>query len=169
MSVLKILKYPNPRLKIKAKPVEKITDELRKTIADMFETMHQDNGGGLAATQVDVHLRIFTMDASGSGSKPEVFINPVILEKEGEIKEVEGCLSFPGVEVVVKRAKKIKVQAMDIDGNTFTRVYEDDYACRCVQHEIDHLDGIIFFDRLSPLKRKMVESKYRNSLKKKVK
>ena len=105
------------------------------------------------------------MDASGSQNSPEVFINPVILEKEGTIKEVEGCLSFPGVEVTVERYKKVKLQAMNEHGETFIREYEDNYACRCVQHEIDHLDGITFFDRISPLKRKMAAKKYQSYIK----
>ena len=161
MSVLKILKHPDPRLKIKAKKVKEITEEIQQNISDMIETMYHDQGGGLAAIQVGLPIRIFTMDDSGTKSQPKVFINPEIIEREGTMKSIEGCLSFPGIEITVNRAKKIKVLALDRDGNEFTQEYYNDYACRCVQHEIDHLDGITFFDRLSPLKRKMIEKKYK--------
>ena len=165
MALLKVLKYPDPRLRIKAKEVEQVTPEVQKHVSDMIETMYHDQGGGLAAIQVNIPLRIFTMDFSRDKSNPQVFINPIILEREGKIKEIEGCLSFPGVEVLVERSKRIKVQAMNEHGEVFEREYIDDYPCRCVQHEIDHLDGITFFDRLSSLKRQMIEKKYRNFLK----
>ena len=160
MTKLKVLKYPHPILKTPTKPVEKITAEIKQQVADMIETMYHENGGGPAANQVGIPLRIFTMDASGTQNQPQVYINPKITQKSGEIKEVEGCLSFPGVEVIVKRAKTVTIEALDLDGNKFTKEFDNDYSARCVQHELDHLDGITFFDRLSPLKRKMVEKKY---------
>ena len=161
MSILKILKYPDPRLKIKAKEVIEINDVIKQNINGMIETMYHDNGGGLAAIQVALPIRIFTMDATSDKSNPQVFFIAVILEKEGSIKETDRCLSFPGVEVTVERAQRIKIQALDKHGNKFTEEYFNDYSCRCVQHEIDHLNGITFFDRISPLKRKMVEKKYK--------
>ena len=160
MAILKVLKHPDPRLKNKAKKVKEITEEIQQNISDMIETMYHDNGGGLAAIQVGLPIRIFTMDDSGTTAQPKVFINPEIIDRQGKMKSTEGCLSFPGIEITIERAKKVKILALDRDGNEFTEEYYDNYACRCVQHEIDHLDGIIFFDRLSPLKRKMIEKKY---------
>jgi peptide deformylase len=161
MTILTVLEYPDPRLKIKAKPVSTVDAETQQQLKDMIETMYHDHGGGLAATQVAIEKRMFVMDASSAHNNPQCFINPEIIERDGEIIEEEGCLSFPGVVATVKRARHIKVRALDFDGKPFEAVYDGDYSARCVQHEIDHLDGIVYFDRLSPLKRKMVEKKFK--------
>ena len=162
MAKLDILKYPHPFLKQKVQPVavEAINDQLRQTIADMFETMYDDHGGGLAATQVGLDMRLFIMDGSENKDKKFVAINPCIIERKGELYEEEGCLSFPGVSAKVKRAEWVKMRAL----NEFGEEYElecDGYHGRCIQHEIDHLDGITYFDHLSALKRKMIEKKYK--------
>ncbi|WP_116963400.1 peptide deformylase [Fastidiosibacter lacustris] len=162
MAKLEILKYPHPFLKKRANPVsiDKIDNYLRITIANMFETMYENHGGGLAATQVGLNMRLFIMDGSENKDQKFVAINPEIIERKGEIYEEEGCLSFPGVSAKVKRAAWIKMRAL----NEFGEMYElecDGYHGRCIQHEIDHLDGITYFDHLSPLKRQMIEKKYK--------
>lgn len=162
MAKLTVLTYPHPFLKQKADPVAigAINDELRQTIADMFETMYAEHGGGLAATQVGLNMRLFIMDGSENKDQTIVAINPEIIERKGEIDDEEGCLSFPGVSAKVKRAEWIKMRAL----NEFGKEYEmecDGYHGRCIQHEIDHLDGITYFDHLSVLKRKMIEKKYK--------
>ncbi|WP_440616116.1 peptide deformylase [Cysteiniphilum sp. 6C5] len=162
MARLTVLKYPHPFLKQKADPVaiDAINDDLRQTIADMFETMYVEHGGGLAATQVGLNMRLFIMDGSENKDQKIVAINPEIIERKGEIDDEEGCLSFPGVSAKVKRAEWVKMRAL----NEFGEAYEmecDGYHGRCIQHEIDHLDGITYFDHLSALKRKMIEKKYK--------
>ncbi len=161
MSILTVLEYPDPRLKIKAKPVATVDKATQQQLKDMIETMYHDHGGGLAATQVAIEKRMFVMDASPEHNQPQCFVNPEIIEREGEIIEEEGCLSFPGVTATVKRSRRIKVKALNIEGKPFEVEYDGDYSARCVQHEIDHLDGIVYFDHLSPLKRKMVEKKFK--------
>ncbi|WP_119344785.1 peptide deformylase [Facilibium subflavum] len=161
MAKLEVLKYPHPFLKKKADPIvpSAIDDALRQTIQDMFETMYAEKGGGLAATQVGLNMRLFIMDASENKDQKIVAINPEILECKGEIDDEEGCLSFPGVSAKVKRAQWVKMRAL----NEFGEEYEletDGYLGRCIQHELDHLNGITYFDHLSPLKRKMIEKKY---------
>ncbi|WP_440683321.1 peptide deformylase [Cysteiniphilum halobium] len=162
MARLTVLKYPHPFLKQKADPlpIDAIDDVLRQTIADMFETMYAEHGGGLAATQVGLNMRLFIMDGSENKDQKTVAINPEIIEQKGEIDDEEGCLSFPGVSAKVKRAEWVKMRAL----NEFGEEYEmecDGYHGRCIQHEIDHLDGITYFDHLSSLKRKMIEKKYK--------
>ena len=160
MSVLTVLEYPDPILLEKTEPVTEFNAELQTMIDDMIETMYHDHGGGLAANQVGIQKRLFVMDASSDRSQLRVFINPEIIERDGEVNVEEGCLSFPGVSVKVKRARYIKVRAQDREGNPFECEFDDGcYAARCVQHESDHLDGVTFFDYLKPLKRQMMEKK----------
>ncbi len=159
MAILEIVEYPDPRLKIVAKPVEQVDAALQQILDDMLETMYHDHGGGLAATQVAIDKRIFVMDASADRSAVRFFINPEIVEQSGEIEEVEGCLSFPGVSAKIKRSAYVKMRALDYDGKPFEVEYENNYEARCVQHELDHLNGITFFDHLKPLKRQMLEKK----------
>lgn len=156
--LLEIKKYPDPLLKEKCKPVEEITPEIKTLIQNMFVTMYQDGGVGLSANQVGFTYRIFVMDTSNSGQKRRVFINPTIV-KTGEIDRCkEGCLSFPGVFAYVKRPKTITVKALDKEGKEFEIDLQGIDAV-CVQHEIDHLDGITFYDHLSPLQKTMLKKK----------
>ncbi|MFZ9034893.1 MAG: peptide deformylase [Francisellaceae bacterium] len=166
MALLDVLKYPHPFLKKMAKAVElnEINDALRQTIADMFETMYANNGGGLAATQVGIGKRFFIMDGSENKDEKIVVINPEIIEKKGEIYEEEGCLSFPGVYAKVRRAEWVKLQALNEQGASFI-IETDGYLGRCIQHELDHLNGVTFFDHLSPVKRQMIEKKYKKYMK----
>lgn len=158
MAKLTILEFPDPRLRTRAKPVEQVDDGLRRLIDDMFETMYDAPGIGLAATQVDVHRRLLVLDVSEDKSRPMVFINPEILESRGVQTCQEGCLSLPGVYADVKRAEHIRVRALDRDGQTFELEAEGLLAV-CIQHEIDHLEGKVFTDHLSPIKREMVKKK----------
>lgn len=158
MTKLTILEYPDERLRTMAQPIAEVDDALRATIDDMFETMYDASGVGLAATQVDVHRRLFIADCSDDQSEPLVFINPEITEKSGEFANEEGCLSFPGVYAKVERASNIKVQAQDRHGETFTLSAEGLLAI-CIQHELDHLNGKLFVDYLSPLKRDRIRKK----------
>ena len=163
MAVLTVLEFPDPRLKLTAKPVLAVDAETQQQLTDMLETMYQDHGGGLAATQVAINKRMFVMDDSADHSHPLYFINPEILEKEGELFEEEGCLSFPGVSAKVQRYRRVRVKALDFHGAPLDIVYDGDYCSRCVQHEIDHLNGVVYFDHLSPLKRQMLEKKLKKS------
>lgn len=158
MAEMTILKYPDERLRTVAKPVESVDDALRQVIDDMFETMYGSQGVGLAATQVNVHKRLFIADCSENGNEPLVFINPVITERDGIYENEEGCLSFPNVYAKVERAGKIKVRALDREGEIFEREAEGLLAI-CIQHEIDHLNGKLFVDYLSPLKRDRIRKK----------
>ncbi|QIV95200.1 peptide deformylase [Allofrancisella frigidaquae] len=161
---LQILKYPHPVLKEIAKEVSKdeINDELRATFSEMRQLMTQAGGVGLAAIQVGIKKRFFIMVDDLESPKPNVIavINPQIIEKDGEIIDEEGCLSFPGVSAKVKRANTIKVQALNEFGQDMV-IIKEGFLARCVQHEIDHLNGITFFDHLGPLKRQMIEKKYK--------
>ena len=163
MAILTVLEYPDPRLRNKAKPVQAVDAQTQQQLKDMIETMYHDHGGGLAAIQVAIDKRMFVMDASPEHNQPQCFVNPEIIERDGEIIEEEGCLSFPGVTAKVKRARRVKVRALDIQGKAFEVEYDGTYEARCVQHEIDHLDGIVYFDRLSELKRAMMEKKYKKA------
>lgn len=165
MALLKVLKYPDPFLRTNAKPVEKVDESVQKELDDMMETMYEDNGVGLAATQVGIDRRMFVMDCSDTRNKPLYLINPEIIEAEDEIDSEEGCLSFPGVYAVVKRKRKITVKFLDRDGNEQSETLVG-LDSRCVQHEIDHLDGKVFVDYLTPLKRKMLEKKMMKQRKK---
>lgn len=160
MALLTILHYPDERLHLKAAPVDKFDTELKQFIADMAETMYNSNGIGLAATQVNVLKRIFIMDLSKEGqpSQLTVFINPIISNKIGEVKGEEGCLSVPGIFEPVTRAEKITIDYQDIDGNKQTLTCEGLQAI-CIQHENDHLDGKVFVDYLSALKKNFIKKK----------
>lgn len=158
MAKMTVLQYPDERLRKVAQKIEKVDDNIRSVIDDMFETMYEEQGVGLAATQVDVHRRLFVADCSEDQNEPLVFINPEITEAEGHFKNDEGCLSFPGVYAKVERAEKITVTALDKNGERFSRTAEGLLAI-CIQHEIDHLDGKLFVDYLSPLKRERIRKK----------
>ena len=158
MALLDILRFPDARLRTKAKPIDEVTDELRSFIDDMFETMYNAPGIGLAATQVDFHKQLIIVDVSEDKSEPYCFINPVITEAEGEEICQEGCLSVPEYYADVSRAENIKVKALDRDGKPF-EVEADGLFAVCIQHEIDHLNGKLFVDYLSPLKQKRLRKK----------
>lgn len=158
MAILDILHFPDPRLRQRAREVDQVNDQLRQLVDDMFETMYQAPGIGLAATQVDVQKRVVVIDISEEQNQPQVFINPEILVKEGVEEMDEGCLSVPGVYERVQRAERIKVRALDRDGHSF-ELETDGLLAVCIQHEIDHLDGKLFVDYLSQLKRQRIRKK----------
>jgi peptide deformylase len=158
MAKLTILEFPDARLRTVAKPVAQVDDALRAMIDDMFETMYAAPGIGLAATQVDFHQRLLVLDVSENADHPMVFVNPEILEKDGEQVYQEGCLSVPGIYADVHRANHIRVRALDRDGKPF-EIDADGVLAVCIQHEMDHLAGKLFVDYLSPLKRDMVKKK----------
>lgn len=158
MAILPVLQFPNPKLKLVGKQIERFDDSLISIYNDMLETMYAQDGIGLAATQVDLQLRIFVLDVSEEKNDPVCFINPVIVETAGEITWEEGCLSFPGVYAHVKRHRQITVEFQDLHGAKQQRV-ADELLGICIQHEIDHLDGITFFDHLSPLKKQLLRKK----------
>ncbi len=159
MALLEILEFPDPRLRRVAKPVDAVGDDERILAQAMIETMYAARGIGLASTQVNDVRRVFVMDVSDGHNDPQVFFNPEILERDGEQVCEEGCLSIPGVTAEVQRAARVRVKALDAQGQPF-EVDLDGLAAVCIQHEIDHLDGKVFFDRLSPLKRRMMQKKY---------
>lgn len=159
MTVLNVLSFPDERLRTKAEPVAEVNDEIRTIVNDMFETMYAENGVGLAATQVDIHKRIVVMDCSEDKSAPYVLINPEITDKRGEVViNEEGCLSVPGCYAKVERHSEVTVKALDRDGNEFSLDGEELLAI-CIQHELDHLQGVLFVDYLSPLKQKRIKTK----------
>ncbi len=158
MALLPILHYPDARLRKVARPVDEVNAGIRKLIDDMFETMYDAPGIGLAATQVDVHLRLLVADVSERQNQPLVFINPELVSLEGEEQTEEGCLSVPGIYEPVKRAGRIGVRALDRDGALFEMEAEGMLAV-CIQHEIDHLDGKLFVDYLSEMKRHRIRKK----------
>ena len=158
MTRLTILEYPDPRLRTKALPVGAVDAQLRDLIDDMLETMYAAKGIGLAATQVDVHRRLLVADVSEGRDEPRVFVNPEILSSEGTETSQEGCLSVPGYYDEIERAERIRVRAQDRDGRTFEADL-DGLLAICVQHEIDHLDGKLFVDYLSEMKRQRVRKK----------
>jgi peptide deformylase len=158
MAILDILHFPDPRLRNKAKPVTQVDDRVRKLVDDMFETMYQAPGIGLAAIQVNAPLRVITIDISEERDQPLALINPEILEKDGIEEMDEGCLSVPGVYEKVRRADHIRFRALNRDGEPFEMEAEGLLAV-CVQHEIDHLDGKLFVDYLSSLKRQRIRKK----------
>ena len=160
MALLPILEYPDPRLKKVAAPVPAVTPEIRKLVADMAETMYAAPGVGLAATQVDVHKRVIVIDVSEHKDELRVFINPELLSAEGEAECEEGCLSVPGYYDKVTRAARIRVRAVNEHGETFELDAEGLLAV-CVQHEMDHLQGKVFVEYLSPLKRARLAAKLR--------
>lgn len=155
MSVLSILEFPDPRLRTRAEPVTVFDAKLKQFVADMHETMYAANGVGLAATQVNVHQRVLVADMSDERNRPLVLINAQILEKDGSQVYQEGCLSFPGLYADVTRALSVKVKAQDVDGKEIVVEAEGPLAV-CIQHEMDHLEGKVFVDYLSPLKRSLL-------------
>ena len=158
MPLLPILHYPDPRLHRKAAPVREVDDRIRRLISDMAETMYAAPGVGLAATQVNIHQRLLVADVSETHDRPQVLVNPEILSREGLAVREEGCLSVPGVFDEVERAARIKVRAQDVKGQSFELDAEGLLAV-CIQHEIDHLDGKLFVDYLSELKRQRIRKK----------
>lgn len=158
MARLTILHYPDSRLRKPALPVEIVDDGARALVADMLETMYAAPGIGLAATQVNVRKRIVVMDVSEEKNQPLVFINPTLLEREGEGEMEEGCLSVPGFYETVRRAERVRVSALDREGEPF-ELDASGLLAVCIQHEIDHLDGKLFVDYLSALKRDRIRKK----------
>lgn len=158
MAILDILRFPDPRLRISAKPVKNVDSRVVKLVDDMLETMYDAPGIGLAATQVNVAQQVIVVDISEQHDEPLVLINPEIVSLDGEEEMEEGCLSVPGVFDLVKRAERIRVRALDRNGDTFEMDMEGLLAV-CVQHEIDHLHGRLFVDYLSNLKRQRIRKK----------
>lgn len=158
MSVLHILHYPDERLRTVAKPVEKVDAEIPRIVNDMFETMYDEEGIGLAATQVDIHQRIIVIDVSESRDQRLVLINPELLEKSGETGIEEGCLSIPEQRGFVPRAEFVKIRALNEKGESF-ELDADGLLAICIQHEMDHLEGKLFVDYLSALKRQRIRQK----------
>jgi peptide deformylase len=158
MAKLEILHYPDPRLRTEAKPVAEVTDKIRQLVDDMFETMYDAPGIGLAATQVNVHQQIIVIDVSEEHDQPLCLINPMILRAEGDEETEEGCLSVPGVYDTVRRAEKIEVRALGRDGKPF-ELEADGLLAVCIQHEMDHLKGKLFVDYLSSLKKQRIRKK----------
>ena len=159
MAILNILEFPDPRLRTIAKAVERVDDDLRQLIDDMFETMYDAPGIGLAATQVNVHKRLVVMDLSEDKNEPLVFINPELESLTDEVDQYqEGCLSVPGFYENVDRPQKVKIKALDRNGQPFELIAEGLLAV-CIQHECDHLNGKLFVDYLSTLKRDRIKKK----------
>ncbi len=161
MALREILQYPDPRLQKVARPVAVVDDRVRAIVSDMFETMYAAKGVGLAATQVDVHERIIVVDTSELRDQPMVLINPEILERDDQGKEwEEGCLSLPGIYDKVTRPDRVRVRALDARGESF-EFDADGLLSVCVQHEMDHLEGKVFVDYLSALKRNRIKARMR--------
>lgn len=159
MTTLTILEFPDPRLRTQAQPVTAVNDRIRQLVDDMFDTMYSAEGIGLAATQVNVHERVVVMDVSPKRDTPLVFINPEVQVLAASTRDYEeGCLSVPGFYEAVARPDNILVRALDRDGKTIT-MEPDGLLAVCIQHEIDHLDGKLFVDYLSPLKRMRIRTK----------
>jgi peptide deformylase len=158
MSILNILHFPDPRLRNIAQQVAVVDEEIRKLVDDMFDTMYEAPGIGLAAVQVGVDKRVIVIDASEDKDQPYVFINPQIRAREGEEQMDEGCLSVPGIYETVKRANWVKVKALDREGQEF-ELEADGLLAVCIQHEIDHLEGKLFVDYLSEIKRSRIRKK----------
>lgn len=158
MAILDILYYPDPRLRNKAKPVEKVDDAIRQLVDDMFETMYEAPGIGLAATQANVPKRVLVIDISEEKTASLCLVNPEIVVREGEEQSEEGCLSVPGIYDTVTRSERVKVNALDRDGQSI-ELEADGLLAVCIQHEIDHLDGKLFVDYLSNLKRQRIRKK----------
>ena len=158
MAILDILHFPDTRLRNVAKPVAQVDDSVRKLIDDMFETMYRAPGIGLAAIQVNQPRRVIVVDISEERNQPLALVNPEILDRQGEEEMDEGCLSVPGVYEKVQRAERVRVRALDRDGKSF-EMEVDGLLAVCIQHEIDHLDGKLFVDYLSNLKRQRIRKK----------
>jgi peptide deformylase len=163
--ILDILKYPNKKLRTVAKEVEAVNGDIKQLVKDMFETMYAAPGIGLAATQVNFHQRIIVIDVSDDCDQPLCLINPEIIEKSGEIEYEEGCLSVPNYYENVKRANEIKVRALNEKGVSF-EIEANEMLAVCIQHEMDHLMGILFVDHLSKLKQKRLKKKAEKQSKK---
>tara|TARA_R110002124_G_scaffold253095_5_gene418520 strand:- start:181 stop:690 length:510 start_codon:yes stop_codon:yes gene_type:complete len=158
MAILDVLRFPDERLRTVAAPVEKIDGTIKTLIGDMLETMKDENGIGLAATQINVHKRVVVIDVSEKQDNPQVFINPEITHMDGTTISEEGCLSVPNNYAKVERAETITVNALDENGDAFT-LDADGLLAICIQHELDHLKGKLFVDYLSPLKRQRIRTK----------
>lgn len=167
MALREVVQFPDPRLKLVSRPIVEITDEIRTLAADMIEVMYDEPGIGLAAPQVGVSLRLFVIDTEWSdeevGRHPLVVLNPEISEREGRITWDEGCLSVPDYNAVVERDAKILLRGIDLDGKPIEERAEGLRAV-CIQHEVDHLDGILFIDRISRLKRSLYVKRRRKQL-----
>lgn len=159
MAMLDILEFPDPRLRQVATPLAQVDADAKALAEAMIETMYAAKGIGLAATQVNDRRRVFVMDTSPTQDAPVVFFNPEIIERSGEQVGEEGCLSIPGLTADVQRAEQIKVRALNLEGEPF-ELDAHGLEAVCIQHELDHLDGKVFLDRLSPLKRRMLQKKY---------
>ena len=158
MAILEVLRFPDERLRTVAKPIETIDSEIHTLIDDMLETMLDENGIGLAATQINVHKQLVVIDVSEKQNDPLILINPQITHMDGKTISEEGCLSVPNNYAKVERAERITVKALDKDGKEFTRD-ADGLLAICIQHELDHLKGKLFVDYLSPLKRQRIRAK----------
>lgn len=158
MALLNILHFPDPKLRTKAQPVQVVDETISRLVSDMFETMYAAPGIGLAATQVDVHKRVIVIDVSEDKSNPLCLINPEILSRDGEQQYDEGCLSVPGFYEPVDRAAKIRIRALNEKGEQFELDAEGLLAV-CIQHEMDHLEGKLFVDYLSEMKRSRIRKK----------
>jgi len=158
LSILTILEFPDERLRKKAAVVKTVDDKIKKLVDDMLETMYESKGVGLAATQVDVHQRVIVIDVSEEKDDPLFLINPEIIEKDGIKESEEGCLSVPGFFEKVKRAEHVRVKALNREGQSFEFEARDLLAV-CVQHEMDHLNGKLFVDYISSLKRQRIKKK----------
>ena len=158
MAILHILEYPDRRLRKTAKVVDRVDDSIRRTVDDMFETMYDAPGVGLAATQVNFHKRIIVIDVSDEKNTPLCLINPEILETQGMAECEEGCLSVPGIFEMVERPEKVTIRALCRDGLPF-EMAADDLLATCIQHEIDHLEGKVFVDYLSTFKQQRIKKK----------
>ena len=169
MALLNILSFPDPRLRTLAKPVEAVTDEIRQLASDMFETMYAAPGIGLAATQVDQHIQLIVMDLSENKDQPMVFINPKVTSLTEEMLPYEeGCLSVPQIYDKVERPSRVKINAIGLDGQAF-EMEADGLLAVCIQHEMDHLNGKLFVDYLSPLKRQRAREKVEKVVRQRVK
>lgn len=158
MALLPILHFPDERLRLRARPVARVDEAIRTLVDNMFETMYAAPGIGLAANQVNVQKRVVVLDVSEEKNEPRVFINPEIVARDGVEEREEGCLSVPGIYEKVRRAERVRVRALDRDGQTF-ETEADGLLAVCIQHEIDHLDGKLFVDYLSSLKRQRIRKK----------
>lgn len=158
MALLPILKYPDPRLHIVAKPVEQVDERIKQLAADMAETMYEARGIGLAATQIDVHERVVVIDLSEERNQLITLINPIITHKDGETTYEEGCLSVPGIYDTVTRAERVSVEFLDVDGKP-QKLDADGLLAICIQHELDHLAGKVFVEYLSTMKQNRIKTK----------
>jgi peptide deformylase len=158
MALLNILHFPDPRLRTRAARVPQVDETIRRLVDDMFDTMYEAPGIGLAATQVNVHQRVIVIDVSEEKNEPLVFINPEVISRDGVEKMDEGCLSVPGIYEVVERAERVHVRALNRDGQPF-ELEADGLLAVCIQHEMDHLEGKLFVDYLSSLKRERIRKK----------